>query len=135
MGFENLLPADSNRFTSITNEVTQCSWNKPASFFGGNPQYEFHPSVGFSGQTSKELLAECIAFFRSKGLDILVRDCSSLSFCTYQIIIPGYSECLLNRLDQKNCQQTNIQNLTKHLIAERKKLDFQAFSKTMQSLL
>lgn len=99
--FENFLKQGKRSFTSVSNEVTQGSWEKTSDFFTGTPSFPYDPAVGFSGGNNKALLRQCIAYFKSKDLDILVRDHSCLGFHTYQVIIPGYSECFLNRIDPK----------------------------------
>ena len=99
--FQEFLPRKRDRFTSISNEVTQGSWEKSPLFFVGDPQFSFDPDIGFPGPGNKELLRQCIAYFKNMGYDILVRDCSSLGFPTFQVIIPGYSECFLARIDPK----------------------------------
>ncbi len=96
--FEDLLPRSRNDFTSITNEVTQGSWEKSPEFFVGEVKYAFDPNTGLPGATNRELLQQCVKFFDDQGYDILVRDCSCLGFHTYQVIIPGYSECFLSRV-------------------------------------
>lgn len=53
------------------------------------------------GATNQERLKGCIAFFLEQGCDILVRDSSSLGFPTCQIIIPGYSEVLPQRMSEE----------------------------------
>ncbi len=56
---------------------------------------------GFSSPNNRGLLKECIDFICEQGYDILIRDCSSLGFPTYQVIIPGYSEVFAYRMDPK----------------------------------
>lgn len=99
--FENFLKQVKRSFTSVSNEVTQGSWEKTPDFFTGTPSFPYDPAVGFSGENNKALLRQCIDWFKSRDLDILVRDHSCLGFHTYQVIIPGYSECFLNRIDPK----------------------------------
>ena len=85
-------------FSSVADEIIKGSHEKTISFFHGEPTYAFNHSVGFDGRDNKSLLKECIEFFKDQGFDILVRDRSCLGFCTYQVIIPGYSETFLHRL-------------------------------------
>lgn len=99
--FEGFLPKTRRSFTSVSNEVTQGSWEKPREFFTGTPSFPYDPSAGFSGGDNKALLRQIIRWFQDQDLDILVRDYSCLGFHTYQVIIPGYSECFLNRIDPK----------------------------------
>lgn len=84
--------------TSITNEMAHGTNEKLLSYFIGTPDGEFNREMGFSGTNNRLLLQECIAYFKEMGLDILARDRSCLGFCTYQIVIPGYSEVFLHRL-------------------------------------
>ncbi len=67
-------------------------------FFVGENNFPYNADMGFRGRNNKELLQECIEFFKKKGCDILVRDCSCLGFPTYQVLIPGYSETFAHRL-------------------------------------
>lgn len=85
-------------FSSLSDEIIKGSHEKTTSFFVGTPTYEYNAAVGFAGTDNKSLLLECIEFFRDQGYDILVRDRSCLGFCTYQVIIPGYSETFLHRI-------------------------------------
>ena len=59
----------------------------------------FDPEIG--AMMNRELLRQCIEFFRKLDCDILVRDRSCLGFPTYQVAIPGYSEVHVNRLNHK----------------------------------
>lgn len=69
----------------------------PQFFYNLDPN-PYRRTAGFTGTTNKERLAECIAFFREQGLDVLVRDSSCLGFPTCQVIIPGYSEVMPHRI-------------------------------------
>ena len=69
----------------------------PQFFFKGTEQ-SCCQTIGFEGTTNQEYLKECISYFKELGYDILVRDSSVLGFPTYQIIIPGYSEVLPQRI-------------------------------------
>ena len=75
---------------------------KLPGFFVGEPKYQYNEDMGFSGENNKELLKQCIEYFEAQGLDILVRDYSCLGFCTFRVIIPGYSEVFIHRLSEKN---------------------------------
>ena len=57
--------------------------------------------TGFEGTTNKELLKECIEYFKGQGYDIYVRNHSCLGFPTYRVIIPGYSEVFVHRVNFK----------------------------------
>ena len=83
-------------------ELVYGTSEKYPRFFLKESTYPFNREVGFSGITNKELLKECVAFFREQGFDILVRDCSCLGFPTCQVIIPGYSEVFPHRVCAKN---------------------------------
>ena len=98
--FENFIPDNAKEYsvTGILNEMSQGTWEKPAGFFVGKPQYPYNPDAGFDGANNKELLRQCVTFFKNQGFDILVRDSSCLGFCTYQVLIPGYSEMFPHRL-------------------------------------
>lgn len=85
-------------FASLSDEVIKGSHEKPPCFFADQPCYEYDPNVGFEGRDNHSLLKECITFFKEQGYDILVRDRSCFGFCTYQVVIPGYSEAFLHRL-------------------------------------
>ncbi len=100
--FEDFLPRRGDSFTGIVNEITQGAWEKSPAFFTGQPAYAFDPSVGFSGSTNRELLQQCIRFLADQGYDILVKDFSCLGFHTYQVIVPGYSECFLDRVIRRS---------------------------------
>lgn len=86
---------------SMKHEFVKGTWEKHAGFFVGKPQYPFHTDVGFVGKNNRELLLECVEFFKAQNCEILVRDGSSLGFHTYQVLIPGYSEVFTYRLDKK----------------------------------
>ena len=79
--------------------VMGASEKKPEFFLPSAVAYEKLP--GFEGKNSRELLAECIHFFRELGYDLLIRDYSCLGFPTYQVIIPGFSEAFTYRLNKK----------------------------------
>lgn len=83
---------------NIEKEVVWGATEKPYSFFTGTPCCEYNEHVGFSGKNNRELLRECVAYFKEMGYDILVRDSSCLSFPTVQVIIPGYSEVTCHRI-------------------------------------
>ncbi|MBQ2815337.1 MAG: YcaO-like family protein [Clostridia bacterium] len=88
--------------SNLRNELIFGVSKKSAFFFEGNPKYPYNNDVGFCGENNKQLFRQCIEYFKSMGLDILVRDCSCLGFPTYQVIIPGYSEVFYQRLSPKH---------------------------------
>ena len=69
-------------------------------FLDANDSY--NRTAGFAGTNNRDMLRECIQFFKDQGYHILMRDSSCLGFPTYQIIIPGYSEVFPNRLSLKH---------------------------------
>lgn len=103
--FSNLLqlkPGQSD-FNNIANELVYGGHEKSTYFFLGNNKYHYNEHMGFTGSNNKDLLRECVDYFKEQGYEILVRDCSCLGFCTYQVIIPGYSEAYIHRLrSEKN---------------------------------
>ena len=88
--------------TSVTNEMAHGTNEKLISYFVGTPAQPFNASMGFSGANNRALLKECIDYFRELDLEVLARDLSCLGFCTYQIVIPGYSEVFLHRLSPQH---------------------------------
>ena len=99
--YENFTPEGANTIQNAKHEFIRGTSEKPLSFFVGTPSYQFREDVGFRGTNNKELLKECVEFFTAKGMDILVRDGSSLGFPTCQVLIPGYSEVFPHRLVDK----------------------------------
>lgn len=93
--------ADACSPATIMREQTTGSAEKMPGFFVGEPKCSFNSDIGFLGRNNKELLKECVEYFRVQGYDVLVRDSSCLGFPTYQILIPGYSETFLHRLSHK----------------------------------
>ncbi len=93
---------------AMTHEIIYGIWKKPATFFTGTPTYEYNANMGFNGTNNRELFKECINYFKELGLDVLIRDCSSLGFPTYQVIIPGYSYVYLHRLDNNYFEFTHL---------------------------
>ena len=83
---------------NLEKEIVWGAAEKPFSFFTGTPFCEYNENVGFSGKNNRELLNECVSYFKEMGYDILVRDSSCLSFPTVQVIIPGYSEVTCHRI-------------------------------------
>lgn len=99
--YENFTPEGTNTIRNAKHEFVRGTSEKPLSFFAGTPSYQFREDVGFRGTNNKELLKECVEFFTAKGMDILVRNGSSLGFPTCQVLIPGYSEVFPYRLVEK----------------------------------
>lgn len=83
-------------------ELVRGTSEKTPEFFFRIPDEPYRPNTFFAAKTNRERLAECIAFFRQQGYDVLVRDCSCLGFPTCQVIIPGYSESVPHRLSPKH---------------------------------
>lgn len=97
--------SDEYSFASIFNEMTIGTWKKTAEFFAEAPSIPYNPNAGLQGSNNRELLRECVSYFKRLDYDILVRDSSSLGFCTYQVVIPGYSEMFLHRLAPNHNEQ------------------------------
>lgn len=90
---------DEKKFLyNLSQELTYGTAKRLPGFFVGNSEFEYNIGVGFKGASNKELLKECIDFFKNKGYNILVRNASCLGFPTVQVIIPGYSETYIHRL-------------------------------------
>lgn len=85
-------------------ELRRSSGNKLPGFFVDESTFTFDPNVGTSGD-NRQILRFCIDHFASRGLSVLARDASCLGFPTYQVIVPGYSECYINRLSTKSDDQ------------------------------
>lgn len=83
-------------------ELVRGTSEKTPEFFFQAPEEPYRQGTFFTGKTNRERLAECIAFFREMGYDVLVRDCSCLGFPACQVIVPGYSESVPNRLSPKH---------------------------------
>lgn len=82
----------------LLSELVKGTSEKSMDFFCKTSDAQYNREIGFAGTSNKERLKECVAFFKDQGYDILVRDSSTLGFPTCQIIIPGYSEVLPQRL-------------------------------------
>ena len=92
---------DTRDYRRLLSELMLGASEKMPGFFLNEPEGEYHTIAGFAGMNNRECLAECIAFFKELGYDVLVRDCSCLGFPTCQVIIPGYSEVLPHRFSNK----------------------------------
>lgn len=96
----SFLASDAFHLQHLGDELVYGTSEKSPKFFTNATQQPWNAGMGFSGQSNRELLKECIEFFRQQDLDVLVRDCSCLGFPTYQVVIPGYSEVFPNRLSR-----------------------------------
>ena len=86
---------------NLSQELIYGSAKRLPEFFIGQDGIKYNGNVGFVGKNNKELLKECIEFFKKQGYNILVRNASSLGFPTVQVIIPGYSEAYVHRLSNE----------------------------------
>ena len=93
--------ADSRGLKGLMNELVNGTAEKSPEFFL-NTTGSHTPIAGFTGTDNHTLLKECLDFFRERGLDVWVRDCSCLGFPTCQVIIPGYSEIFPHRLSPRH---------------------------------
>lgn len=75
---------------------------KTPAFFIEKPQGCWNSQMGFQGKNNQELIVELIEFFEQQGFEILVQDGSCLGFPTCRVLIPGCSEVMIHRLDQRN---------------------------------
>jgi len=105
--------ADSASLTNVVNEFTYGAWTKSPNFFTGCPSYPFNDSVGFTGNGNKALLKECIEYFGDMGHEILVCNSATLGFPTCHVLVPGYSEIFINRLNPR----TNDHRYYRHSVA------------------
>lgn len=92
---------DIRSLGSVTHEFAKGTWKKSPDFFLTETNAKYNNHVGFSGSSNKILLKECVEYFRSLGLDILVYNSSTLGFPTCHVLIPGYSEVFSHRLCAK----------------------------------
>ena len=83
----------------ISVELVKGTSEKPLDFFVGTCAHSYDPHMGFTGGDNRALLRQCLDMFRREGLEVLVRDSSALGFPTYQVVVPGYSEVFLHRLN------------------------------------
>lgn len=102
--YDNFRPRqeDSMSLRYLMNELVKGTSEKTPEFFLSATDTPYNAAMGFSARNNRERLRECLDFFLEQGLDILIRDSSSMGFPTYQIIIPGYSEIFPHRLSQKH---------------------------------
>lgn len=102
--YENLRCQHENgfKFASINTEFTIGAWEKSPGFFVSQPKYPYNPDAGFTGKNNRELLHECLNYFKDQGLDVLIRNSSCFGFFTCQVLIPGFSDIYLNRVCAKN---------------------------------
>lgn len=64
----------------------------PYEVLSSNSKFRFTPFPNISGKSNKELSLDALNKIRSLGYDVLIRDVSTLSFASIQIIVPGMSE-------------------------------------------
>ena len=86
-GFEHV-----GRLDNLHNILKVASGQYPQHFFADNHSYEFAPFHENAGKSNSELLRFAVDKLVAKGCDIMVRDVSYLGFCSFQIVVPGYSE-------------------------------------------
>lgn len=86
-GFEQVGSPDN-----LHNILKVASGQYPEQFFSEKYSYEFTPFDDHGGKTNGELLDYAIGQLANQGYEILVRDVSYLGFCSFQIVVPGYSE-------------------------------------------
>lgn len=112
--FEDLTynPADSASLTNLVNEFTYGTWTKSPGFFSGSASLPFNANMGFTGSGNKALLQECVEYFTNLGHEILVCNHATLGFPTCHVLVPGYSEIFIHRLNAK----TNDQRYYRHSI-------------------
>ncbi|HBV99323.1 MAG: hypothetical protein JL50_06300 [Peptococcaceae bacterium BICA1-7] len=86
-GFESTGAPDN-----LHNLLKVASGQYPEEFFAGKSSYEFTPFIDYKEKTNAGLLEYTTGLLAKKGLDIMVRDVSFLGFCSYQVVVPGFSE-------------------------------------------
>lgn len=92
---------DEKEFASnLNSELIYGTSKRLPDFFVGSTKVPYNPCMGLKGSGNRELLKECVRFFKEQGYDIFVRNSSGLGFPTVQIIIPGYSETHIYRLSK-----------------------------------
>lgn len=84
---------------TVSREFKEGVSERSPEFFIGEPHLPWNDQVGYSGENNRELLKQIIADFTAQGLEVIVRDGSCLGFPTCHVLIPGFSECLIHRLD------------------------------------
>lgn len=106
-------------------ELRRSTGNKLPGFFVDDSPFAFDPNQGVRTCDNREILRYCIDYFTKRGFPLLVRDCSCLGFPTYQVIVPGYSECYINRISSKTDDQryapyaiTTLRNPSKATVPE-----------------
>lgn len=85
-------------FNEFYTELRRSSGNKRPGFFVGECTLTFDPNMGVDACDNRQILRYCVDYFAQRGYPLLVRDCSCLGFPTYQVLVPGYSECYINRI-------------------------------------
>ena len=89
-------------YKNVYRDLKKGDYLKTPMFFIGECKHQYNEGVGFSGKNNAELLSQLIEFFDKQGLEIFVRDASSLGFPTYNVFIPTYSEILFHSLSKKH---------------------------------
>ena len=90
------------------------SEKKPV-FFLDQKGLNWNHTMGFSGANNRALLQELVEYFKEDGYEILVQDGSCLGFPTCRVLIPGYSEVLIYRLNEQKNEFTYKDYATKFL--------------------
>ena len=113
-------------FNGFYAELRRSSGDKLPGFFVDESRLSFDPNMGVHTCDNREILRYCIDFFAKQGYPLLVRDCSCLGFPTYQVLVPGYSECYINRISSKTDDQryapyaiTTLRNPTKATLPDK----------------
>lgn len=102
-------------YRSIYKELKKGNYDKSPEFFIGECKYQYDKELGFTGKSNSELLDELVEYFGKLGKQILVRNGSSLGFPTYNVLIPGYSEVIINSLSKKQSGFVNAKVAAKTL--------------------
>ncbi len=116
--------SELDTYASIYMDLKKGDYIKSVDFFVGNLSSDYNPNVGFSGKNSSELLMQIVEFFKEQGLEILVRDASSLGFPTYNVLIPGYSEIIIHGISKKQNSFESIQDAAQ-LVRDPKKMSLE----------
>jgi len=69
----------------------------PLSLFSNKPSYQFEGFNDCFGQSDEEDLKQSINLVSKQGYNIYIRDNSILGFPTYYIVIPGFSQIIINK--------------------------------------
>jgi len=99
-GFEHVGGPDN-----LHNILKVASGQYPEQFFFEKYSYAFTLFDDHSGKNIGELLKYAISQLVNQGYEIMIRDVSYLGYCSFQIVVPGYSETYnfgTQRLREKN---------------------------------